>query len=81
MYRSHSIAYFKTSHRLIDIPLNALYRSSNKVAATLLLQQQLLFNGTSTQKGQFVATAGKGNRLSRLRMANEIQCIMPHTTR
>jgi len=33
-----------------------------------------LFNGTSTQKGQYVPTA-EGNRLSRLRMANEIQCI------
>jgi len=33
-----------------------------------------LFNGTSTQKGQFVPTAGEGNRLSRLRMANEMQC-------
>jgi len=31
------------------------------------------FNGTSTQKGQFVPTAGEGNQLSRLRMANEIQ--------
>jgi len=30
----------------------------------------------STQKGQFVPTAGKGNRLSWLRMANEIQCII-----
>jgi len=28
-----------------------------------------LFNGTSTQKGQFVPTAGEGNRLSRLSMA------------
>jgi len=40
-----------------------------------------LFNGTSTQKGQFVPTAGKGNRLSRLKMANEIQCILPYVTR
>jgi len=32
-----------------------------------------LFNGTSTQKGQFVPTAGEGNWLSRLSMANEIQ--------
>jgi len=39
------------------------------------------FNGTSTQKGQFVPTAGEGNRLSRLRMANEIQCIIPYVTR
>jgi len=34
-----------------------------------------LFNGTTTQKGQFVPTVGDGNRLSRLRMANEIRCI------
>jgi len=39
------------------------------------------FNGTSTQKGQFVPTAGVGNRLSRLRMANEIQCIIPYVIR
>jgi len=38
-----------------------------------------LFNGTSTQKGQFVATAGEGNGLSRLRMAHEIQ--FPYVTR
>jgi len=25
-----------------------------------------------------VPTAGEGNRLSRLRMANEIQCILPY---
>jgi len=40
-----------------------------------------LFNGTSKQKGQFVPTAEEGNRLSRLRMANEIQCILPYVTR
>jgi len=39
------------------------------------------FNGTSTQKDQFVPTAGEGNRLSRLRIANEIQCIIPYATR
>jgi len=39
------------------------------------------FNGTSTQKGQFVPTAGEGNRLSRERMANEIQRIIPYVTR
>jgi len=39
-----------------------------------------LFNGTSTQKGQFVPTAREGNQLSRLRMANEIQCILPYVT-
>jgi len=38
-----------------------------------------LFNGTSTQKGQFVPTAG-GDYLSRLRMANEIQCTLPYVT-
>jgi len=37
--------------------------------------------GTSTQKGQFVPTGGEGNRLSRLSMANEIQCILPYVTR
>jgi len=31
-----------------------------------------LLNGTSTQKGQFVPTVREGNRLSRLKMANEI---------
>jgi len=40
-----------------------------------------LFNGTSTQKGQFVPTAGEGNWLSRLRMANEIKCILHYVTR
>jgi len=40
-----------------------------------------LFNGTLTQKVQFVPTAGEGNQLSRLRMANKIQCILPHVTR
>jgi len=40
-----------------------------------------LFNGTSTQKGQYVLTAGEGNWLSRLRMANEIQCTLPYVTR
>jgi len=39
-----------------------------------------LFNGTSTQKGQFVQTAGEGNRLRRLRMANELQCNIPDVT-
>jgi len=39
------------------------------------------FNGTSTQKGQFVPTAGERNRRSQLRMANEIQCIIPYVTR
>jgi len=39
-----------------------------------------LFNSTSTQKDQFVPTVGEGNRLSRLRMANEIQCILPYVT-
>jgi len=36
-----------------------------------------LFNGPSTQKGQFVPTVVKGNRLGRLRlrMASEIQYI------
>jgi len=33
----------------------------------------LVFNGTSTQKGQFVLTAGERNWLSQLRTANEIQ--------
>jgi len=37
-----------------------------------------LFNGTSTQKGQFVPTAGEENRQ---RMANEIQCTPPYVTR
>jgi len=40
-----------------------------------------LLNGMSTQKDQFVLTAGKGNRLSQLRMVNEIQCILPYVTR
>jgi len=30
------------------------------------------FNGTSTQKGQFVPTVGEGNRFSQLRMANKV---------
>jgi len=40
-----------------------------------------LINRTSTQKGQFGPTVGEGNWLSRLRMANEIQCILPYVTR
>jgi len=40
-----------------------------------------LFKGTSIQKGQFVPTTGEGNMLSRLGMANEIQCILPYITR
>jgi len=39
----------------------------------------LVFNGTSTQKDQFVPTAG--NRLSRPRMANGIKCIITYVTR
>jgi len=39
-----------------------------------------VFNGTSTQKGQFVPTAVEGNWLRQLKMANEIQCIMPYAT-
>jgi len=39
-----------------------------------------LLNGMSTQKGQFVPTAGEGNRLCQLRMANDIQCILPYVT-
>jgi len=39
-----------------------------------------LLNGTSTQKGQHVPSAGEGNRLSRQMMANEIQCIVRHVT-
>jgi len=40
-----------------------------------------LFNGTSTQNGQFVPSAGERNRLSRLRVANEIQCVLFYVTR
>jgi len=40
-----------------------------------------LFTSTSTQKGQFVPTAGEGNRLSWLRMTNEIQYILSYVTR
>jgi len=39
-----------------------------------------LFNGTSTPKGQFVPTPGEGNQFSRLRIANEIQCILPYVS-
>jgi len=40
-----------------------------------------LFNSTSTQKGQFVPTAGRETDLvGRLRMANEIQCILSYVT-
>jgi len=38
-------------------------------------------DGTSTQKGQFAPTVGEGNWLRWLRMANEIQCIIPYVTR
>jgi len=40
-----------------------------------------LFNSKSTHEGQFVPTAGEGNRLSQLNMANEIQSILPYVTR
>jgi len=40
-----------------------------------------LFNGTSTQKGQFVPSAREGNWLRRLRRHNETQCILPYVTR
>jgi len=42
-----------------------------------------LLNSTSTQKGQFVptASAGKGNWLKQIRIANEIQCTIPYVTR
>jgi len=36
---------------------------------------------TSTQKRKFVPTAGDGNCLRRLRMANEINRIIPYVTR
>jgi len=36
-----------------------------------------VFNSTTTQKGQFVSTVRQGNWLRRLRIANEIQCILP----
>ena len=36
----------------------------------------LVFNGTSIQEGQFVPIAGGWNRLGRLRMANDTQCII-----
>jgi len=41
----------------------------------------LAYNGTSMQKGQIVPTVRAGSRLSRLRMANEIQCIKPYVLR
>jgi len=40
-----------------------------------------LFNSTTTQKGHFVPTAGEGKWVRRLKMANEIQCILPYVTR
>jgi len=45
---------------------------------TLWIQRLIdwLFNGTSTQKGNFMAIAREGNLLKRLRMANEKQCII-----
>ena len=36
----------------------------------------LMLNGTSTQECQYMPTAGGWNRLGRLRMANETQCII-----
>jgi len=40
-----------------------------------------LFNGTSTQKGQFVPPAGRETGSSRLRMVNKMQCILSYVTR
>jgi len=37
-----------------------------------------VFNGTSAQKCRFVPTAGEGNCLMRLRIANEIKCSKVH---
>ena len=39
----------------------------------------LMFNGTSTQEGHFVPTAGGWNRLGQLRMTNETQCTILQT--
>jgi len=80
-------------HRMINITLHspATWYSDLVIGHTLQLAQlQLfddifmigwLFNGTSTQNGQFVSTAGQGNWLGWLRMANEIQRILPYVTR
>jgi len=42
---------------------------------------KLALTAGADMKGQFVQTTGEGNRLSRLIMANEIQCILlPYVT-
>jgi len=40
-----------------------------------------LFNGMSTQKGQFVPIAEEKNWLRQQRIANEIQCTKPYVAR
>jgi len=47
-------------------------RNTKHILFKIVIMIDWCFNGMSTQKGQFVPTAGEGNRLSRLRMANEI---------
>jgi len=64
---------------LIDWLLNVTSTQKGQLVPTAGLVSWL-FNGTSTQKGQFVPTTG-GRIPAHLRMANGIQCIIPHVTR
>jgi len=69
---------------LKDVITSLLAEDTHCYTISIGILQKLvgwLFNGTSTQKDQFVPTAGQGNRLSRLRMANEIQCIFRRVAR
>jgi len=63
------------SHNAHPLPAVSVFRRTLAVvikpAPLTIYPELIVFNGTSTQKGQFVhAYCGKGNRLRRLRMAN-----------
>jgi len=73
--------YSLPGNKLLKGSLNIFLRVKFKEPITMVRLIDRLFNSTSTQKGQFVPTVGEGNLFNRLRMANEIQCIISHVTR
>jgi len=62
------------------VMLNYLVLTTSRLLYALSLIDGLVFNGTPTKVGQFMPTAEEVNWLSRLGMANEIQCILPYVT-
>jgi len=70
----------------VDLGQELLLTPDSRVAfliRTWIRLTDWVFNGTSTQKGQFVPTACEGGKpaQSAVRMANEIQSILPYVTR